>query len=169
MIHETLSDGIDVSVVIPSSDGSRGGNVPLLLGDLRAQTFRDMELIVVVGVSPQGKAINQGAARAKGRILVVLDDDSRLCSTDVIASLVRVLDEHPDVGMVGASIVQPPGINRLQRMAASEFPRFSMPVVSTITDSDMPCHGCCAFRKPVFDEVGGERETIVRGLDPDLR
>lgn len=167
--HIAFSSAPRVSVVIPSSDGDRNGNVPLLLQDLKRQSFKEMEVTVVIGVSPQGKAINQGVTGSKGEILVILDDDSRLSSVDTIASLVRVIDADPKIGMAGASIVQPEDANRLQRMAAREFPRLAMDVVDEVTDSDMPCHGCCAFPRQVFDEVGGERENIVRGLDPDLR
>jgi len=44
-----------------------------------------------------------------------------------------------------------------------------MQVVDEITESDMACHGCCAITRNVFEEIGGERENIIRGLDPDLR
>ena len=158
-----------VSVVIPSADGRRGGNLPLLIGDLRAQSLRDSEVILAVGIRPQGRAINRGAAAARGDILVVMDDDSRLPDGDVLARLVRVLEADPAVGMAGASLVQPPDANRLQRWAARELPRFSVPVADAVLDSDMPCHGCCAMPRRVFDQVGREREDIVRGLDPDLR
>jgi GT2 family glycosyltransferase len=168
-VHRTYSGNVQTSIVIPSADGSRGGNLALLLDDLERQSYRDMELFVIVGVSPQGKAINQGVARTKGRFLVILDDDSRMPDPDTISTLVAVLDANPDVGMAGASIVQPPDAGLLQRLAAREFPRFSMKVVDRLTDSDMPCHGCCALRRQVFEEIGGERESIVRGLDPDLR
>lgn len=156
-------------MVVPSSNGNCDGNVPLLLKDLEAQTFRDMEVIVIVGVVPQGKAINQATERAKGEYLVILDDDSRVFDRGTIFKLVGILRENPDVGMVGASIVQPHDATRFQRHVAREFPRFNMPVVDELTDSDMPCHGCCAFQREVFDEIGGEPENIVRGLDPILR
>lgn len=168
-MYRALSSDIEVSVLIPSTDGDRGGNVAELLNDLESQDFQNIEIIVIVGVSPQGKAINQGVSRAEGQILVILDDDSRLPSTDSISSLVKVLHENSDIGMVGASIRQPSDANCFQKLAAREFPRFSMEVVNTVTDSDMPCHGCCAFHRRVFEEIGGERESIVRGLDPDLR
>lgn len=71
--------------------------------------------------------------------------------------------------MVGASVTIPLHASWFQRRAAREFPRFSVPVVSEVTESDMACHGCCAFPRRVFEEIGGEREEIVRGLDPDLR
>ena len=44
-----------------------------------------------------------------------------------------------------------------------------MPIVKKVTESDLACHGCVAFRKDIFIRVGMEREDILRGLDPDLR
>ncbi|NUM55333.1 MAG: glycosyltransferase [Candidatus Hydrogenedentes bacterium] len=158
-----------VSVIIPSWDGHRNGCVPRLLESVRAQTFQDFETHIVKGVSPQGRAINDGAKAARGSLLIILDDDSELADATVFETLVRVIDDDPTVGMAGASIVTPPDANDFQRRAARQFPRFNTPVVDRVTDSDLACHGCCAIPKAVFDAVGGEREDIVRGLDPDLR
>ncbi len=158
-----------VSVVIPTVDGYRGGAVPRLLASIEQQTFRDFELILIKGVSPQGKAINQGAAKARGEILLILDDDSWIADDTVFETLVATLDGEPRIGMAGASIVAPPDASPFQRRAARQFPRFNTPVVHAITDSDLACHGCCAIPMRVFAEVGGEREEIIRGLDPDLR
>ncbi|MBN2311373.1 MAG: glycosyltransferase [Candidatus Hydrogenedentes bacterium] len=158
-----------VSVIIPSWDGHRDGCVPRLLESVERQTLQDIELHVIKGVSPQGRAINQGAAAAQGEILIVLDDDSRLADETVFERLIAALDGDPSIGMAGASIVLPPEASAFQRRAATQFPRFNTPVVDAITDSDLACHGCCAFRAEVFREVGGEREDILRGLDPDLR
>lgn len=158
-----------VTVIIPSWDGHRNGCVPRLLESVEKQTFSDYELRLVKGVSPQGKAINQGAAEARGEILIILDDDSRLADDSVFDTLVRVLDEDASVGMAGASIVLPPESNAFQRRAVLQFPRFNTPVVDAVTDSDLACHGCCAMRAEIFHAVGGEREDIIRGLDPDLR
>lgn len=158
-----------VTVIIPSWDGHRNGCVPRLLESVEKQTFRDYDVRLVKGVSPQGKAINQGAAEARGEILIILDDDSRLADDTVFETLVRVLDEDASVGMAGASIVLPPESNAFQRRAALQFPRFNTPVVDAVTDSDLACHGCCAMRAEIFHAVGREREDIIRGLDPDLR
>ena len=158
-----------VSVIVPSLDGNRGGCVPRLLESVRMQTSQDFEVHLIKGVTPQGKAINQGAAQARGDILVILDDDTRLADETVFQKLVDALEADPSIGMAGASIVVPPDATRFQRRAAAQFPRFNTPVVDRITDSDLACHGCCAIRAAVFAEVGREREDIVRGLDPDLR
>ena len=64
-----------MSIVLPSLDGHRDGCVPRLLESIEAQTFQDFEVHLVKGVAPQGKAINEGAARAQGDILLIVDDD----------------------------------------------------------------------------------------------
>jgi len=158
-----------VSVIIPSLDGHRGGAVPRLLESVRRQTFQDFEVEVVKGVSPQGRAINQGVAATGGEILLILDDDSEVADETVFARLVAALDDDPAIGLAGASIVVAPDASPFQRRAADQFPRFQTPVVDAVTDSDLACHGCCAIPRRVFNEVGGEREDILRGLDPDLR
>lgn len=158
-----------LSVIIPSWDGNREGCVPRLLASVSRQSFSDHEVILVKGVSPQGKAINQGASQARGEILVILDDDSELADEEVFARLVATLEADPRIGMAGASIVLFPESNAFQQRAARQFPRFHTPVVEEITDSDLACHGCCAIPRALFEAIGGEREDLIRGLDPDLR
>ena len=158
-----------VSVIIPSLDGYRNGAVPRLLESIGHQTFRDYDVHMIKGVNPQGKAINQGARAARGSLLIILDDDSWLADETVFQRLVDALDSDETIGMAGASIVPPPDASPFQQRAAAQFPRFNTPVVDSITDSDLACHGCCAIPKRVFDQVGGEREDLPRGLDPDLR
>ncbi len=143
--------------------------MPRLLQTIDGQTFRDHDVILVKGVFPQGRAINEGVRRSTGEYIVILDDDSRLADEHVIERLVACLDAHPNVGMAGASIAVDPEANAFQRRAAAQFPRLHTPDVSELTDSDLACHGCCAIPRRVFDAIGGEREDIVRGLDPDLR
>jgi glycosyltransferase involved in cell wall biosynthesis len=158
-----------VSVVIPSLSRERAAGLERLKAALARQTHPDLEVLVVEGVSPQGKAINLGEARASGEVLVVMDDDSSIDDDRLIAKLVATLAADPRIGMAGASLQPGPGANRLQRRAARELPRFSVPVVDTVTDSDLACHGCAAFPRAAFVAAGREREDLVRGLDPDLR
>jgi GT2 family glycosyltransferase len=139
------------------------------LESVKSQTFTDYEVHVVTGVSPQGKAINQGAGVARGEILIILDDDSRLADDSVFQRLMDAVDADATIGMAGASIVLAPEASPFQRRAALQFPRFHTPVVDEITESDLACHGCCAIPAKVFAAIGREREDIIRGLDPDLR
>ncbi len=158
-----------VSIIIPTWDGHRDGCVPRLLTSIAAQDFRDHEQHLVQGVRPQGRAINAGAAAARGEILMILDDDAELADPQVFRRIVETLDSDPMIGMAGASIIVSPDASPFQRRAAQQFPRLCTPVVHTITDSDLACHGCCAIPRSVFEAIGGEREDLLRGLDPDLR
>jgi GT2 family glycosyltransferase len=158
-----------VSVIIPSMDGSRDGMLPALKRQLEEQTLQDYELIVKVGDNRQGRAINNGAKEARGRYLVVMDDDIVLGRNDVLEKLVSAMDADPRIGMGGASLSVWEKANWLQKRVMIEVPRYTSPVVDQVTESDLACHGCCIFRKEVFFQVGAEREDIIRGLDPDLR
>lgn len=158
-----------VSVIIPSFDGHRDGCVPRLLASLDAQSYRDFETIVVTGIAPQGRAINAGVQRSQGEYLVIVDDDSRFADSETLERLIECLSADPSIGMAGASLVLDPEASVFQRRAARQFPRLCTPEIDEVTDSDLACHGCCGFPRRVFEKVGGEREDIVRGLDPDLR
>lgn len=158
-----------VSVIVPSLDGDRGGNLARLLGDLAAQSLSDHEVLLVVGVRPNGRARNLGAAHARGRYLVFVDDDVRLGHRDVLANLASALTADPGVGLVGPSQLPPPGASRFQRSAARQLPRMQFPVVTEPTDTDMVTHMCLAVSAEVWHRVGGEHDDLVRGTDPDLR
>ena len=158
-----------VSVLIPSLDGYRDGNVPRLLGDLARQTEQDFEVLVVVGVRPNGRARNVGAREARGRYLVSIDDDVRLGDERVLENLVRPFEEHRDVGLVGASQLLPPGASAFEVRAAAELPRARFPVQERLVDTDQVSHLCLAIPRELYWRLGGENEVIPSGTDPDLR
>lgn len=158
-----------VSVIIPSFDGYRNGNVPKLLESLKEQSFRDFEVIVMKGDKRQGRAINNGVRKSKGGIIIILDDDTILGHKDVFKNLINTIKNNHTIGMAGVSNLIPANAPWLVRRAMQEIPRRSSKLVKKITDSDMAEHPCCAIPKKVFWEVGGESEVIPRGLDPYLR
>ena len=158
-----------LSIVIPTVDGYRDGHFPRLLKQLRQQSFQDFETIIVKGDPRQGRAINTGAALAKGRYLLTLDDDTRLGHQDLLKTLVQVMDTRPDIGMAGVPNLIPANASRLVRLVMEQVPRRSSPMVEKITVSDMAEHPCLIMRKDLFYRIGGENEMLPRGLDPYLR
>lgn len=158
-----------VSVIIPSLDGERGGNLALLLADVAGQSLGDVEVLVVEGVRPNGRARNVGAARARGRYLVFIDDDVRLGHREVLANLVGALEDDGSLGLVGPSQLPTPGASRFQRAVARQLPRTWFPVVDRLTETDMVTHMCMAIPAELWHRVGGEHDALVRGTDPDLR
>ncbi len=169
------------SVIIPSLDGWRGGNVEKLLADLEQQTCQDFEIIMPIGIKPNGKARNEGVRKAKGRYLVCIDDDVRLGHERVIENLLAPLLEversghdwtkpgEGRIGMTGSSRQLPPDSTWFQQWAAKQLPRQLFPIVDEIVDSDMVTHDCLCIPTDLYKAVGWENEQIVRGTDPDLR
>lgn len=166
VIHK---DNSLVSVIIPSLDGYRNGNVPKLVADLKRQTVKDFELIIVKGEKPCARAHNVGAQRAKGEIIVFFDDDIVLGNNKIIENLVNPLINDNLIGITGASQLIPLNANWFQKKCVQEFTRFQFPVVSKIVESDMATHAAMAIKKEVFMKVGQENEDLIYGDDPDLR
>ena len=167
--RDVREGGPEASVLIPTSDAWRGGYFPQLLEQLRAQDFQDFEVIVVKGDTRSGRAINTGAALARGQIVIILDDDTRLGHPEVFGNLVRTLHDHPEIGMAGVANTIPGDASWLVRRVMKEIPRRSSEIVHEIIESDMAETPCCTIPKRVFHEVGGANEIIPRGLDPYLR
>jgi glycosyltransferase involved in cell wall biosynthesis len=158
-----------VSVIIPSLDGYRDGNVPRLISQLKNQTFKDLEIIVIKGVRPNGRARNAGAKKAKGEILISIDDDVTLGHEKVIENLVRYLESDDSIGLLGISKLIPKDSNRFQRKCAKEIPRSTSPIFDELTEGDLVDHMCIAIWKDLYFKVGMENESLIRGTDPDLR
>lgn len=159
----------DVSVVIPTFDGDRGGNVPRLVEQLETQQGVSLEVILSVGESPNGHARNVGADAAHGRYLVFIDDDVILGGTDTLDRLIRPLVEDPEVGLTGVSQLLPPDANAFQRRCGCQLPRTVSPIVDELTDSDMVTTMCLAISSELFGQIGKMNDWIIAGVDPELR
>jgi GT2 family glycosyltransferase len=160
---------IKLTVLIPSFDGNRGGNVKKLIEKIESQTLKPSEIITVIGVHPNGKARNVGVGAASGEYYVFIDDDVTLGSDDVLENLIRPFLERNDVGMTGPSQLIPENSNQFQKKAADEIPRSVFPVQKELVDSDMVSHMCLAMPSKLFKDIGMENPDIISGTDPDLR
>ena len=170
-----------VSVIIPSLDGKRSGNVERLLEDLAQQTVQEFEILMPVGFKPNGRARNEGVRKAKGHYLVCIDDDVRLGHERIIENLLKPLLEveasghdwtkpgEGRIGMTGPSQQLPPDATWFQRWAACQLPRTQFPIVDDYTDTDMVTHMCLCIPTDLYKAVGWENDHIVRGTDVDLR
>jgi glycosyltransferase involved in cell wall biosynthesis len=157
-----------VSIIIPSWTGK----VDRLRQSIEQQTFRDYEVDVVQGVSPAARARNIGAARARGEILVFVDDDAYFGHPRVLELLIAALTRDPQIAVAGSSKLAPRAATPLQRKIARQVPRTIYPVVRADSESNPPLdqYGftaisttCCAVRRAVYEEVGGFDEQLTTG------
>lgn len=159
----------EVSVIIPSLDGYRDGNVPRLVKQIKDQTFKNTEIIIIKGVRPNGKARNKGVEKAKGQILICIDDDVTIGHNRVIQNLVKCLKSDKNIGLLGISKLIPDDSNWFQRRCAKEIPRSTSPIYDELAEGDLVDHMCIAIWKDLYFQVGMENENLIRGTDPDLR
>jgi len=159
-----------VSVIIPSLDGYRNGNVGKLVNQIKNQTFKDIEIILVIGEMPNGHARNVGVEKAKGDLFVFMDDDAILGDNRVIENLIKTFSIDDRIGMVGASTLVPEDSNWFQRWLAKEEPRATYARVDKVTETkEGATHLCCAFPQRVYERVGGESDILITGTDLDMR
>jgi glycosyltransferase involved in cell wall biosynthesis len=161
-----------IAVIIPALNGRPAA----LVASLANQTLQPVEVEVVTGVRPNGRARNLGVARTKAEILVFIDDDAFVGDTTLLERLVAPLLADTTIAVSGASKLLPPDAPRFQRWVGQEVPRIEHPVVSVLTETnpDPPSYyceittTCCAMRRDVFEQIGGFSEKLVRGVDTEF-
>lgn len=160
-----------VSIIIPSRDGDRRGNVARLIADLNKQDFQNFEIIMAIGESPNGHARNVGVTKAKGEYFLFIDDDAILGSFDMISKTLKAFEEEKDKnpGMIGCATLIPKDSNWFQRWVAREEERSEFPPVEKFTETDMAHHLFCMLPAKVWFKIGQESDVLETGTDMDLR
>jgi GT2 family glycosyltransferase len=163
----------EVAVIIPSLSGQ----VDRLLIRLSEQSITPSEIKIIAGVSPNGRARNQGVSATLSDILFFIDDDALPIDENLIASLVEPLLQDPQIGITGAARVLPPDASWFQRRVAREIPRTINPVPQAPIETNPPLKGyghtqitttCCAMRREVYEQAGGFSERLISGVDTDF-
>lgn len=127
------------------------------------------------------KACNQGAAIASGEYLVFLNNDT-LPQPGWLEALLRVVDNEPDVAVVGAKLLFPDGTIQHAGVAIAEGAPYPITVMHMYYryDADAPevneqrdCQAvtgaCLLIRPDVYREIGGFCEEYRNGYeDVDL-
>jgi len=70
--------------------------------------FPDVRLVALVRNRGFARAVNLGLALRRGRAVLLLNSDVEI-DCDLLADGIRILDDHPEVGVVGAALVHPDG------------------------------------------------------------
>lgn len=176
-----------VSVLISVHDGE--ATLPATLESIRAQTFGDLEIVVVNDGSTDGtaallrgctdprlrvieqpragltKALNAGLRTARGEIIARLDADDT-AHPERIAVQVEALDRDPELGLLGswADIVDERG-----RVIRRERPPVDDAAIrAQLLWDNAFLHSAIAFRRGVVERVGRYDEAVARSQDYDL-
>jgi GT2 family glycosyltransferase len=146
--------------------------------------FPNVQLVVNSENRGFTAANNQGLALSQGRYLLLLNPDTKVVD-DALTTMVRYMDDHPQVGALGPQLCYPDGSLQSSRR---RFPTFATALVeSTVvqewwTDNrilrryymaDTPNAGklriqsvdwvvgaCLLVRRLVYEQVGGLDETF---------
>ena len=178
-----------VSVVMAVRNGERF--VAEAIESLQAQTLDDFELIVVddgsTDATPEHRpgsrrpgrahpaalaantgypeALNVGWRLARGEYVAILDADD-LAEPNRLERQLTYLDEHPEVGVVGGSLLLVTGDGRPFYVAA--YPATAAEVLEGLRTHCPVGHTAVLMRRAVLEEVGGyrDRRCVGRGLRP---
>jgi GT2 family glycosyltransferase len=177
----------EVSVVIPMH-GQLSYTLACLRSLSRAETQISHEVIVVDDASPEGagvgetlgaienlrvirsdenegfvEACNRGVAVARGREIVLLNNDT-LVADDWLDRLLETRDAFPNAGLVGARLVYPSGLLQesggivFRDGSAANYGNRQDPLASAFSYAracDYVSAACVLISKALFDELGG--------------
>ncbi|WP_432535517.1 glycosyltransferase [Kineococcus arenarius] len=174
LVEHTPEDLYEVVLV---DNGSTDGTAELLAG---------LGGDVTVISNPENRgfaaACNQGAAAARGDVVLLLNNDV-IVTEGWLEPLVDVLDRQPDVGAVGSLLLYPDGKVQHAGVLLIDTPECPLTAVNALrgadtTDSEALLHArtyqavtgaLVAFRREAFTAAGGFDEGYWNGLeDVDL-
>jgi glycosyltransferase involved in cell wall biosynthesis len=160
---------LDFSLVIPVLRIENNPWLPGLLESLKKQSTPPNEVHLVIGDRRQGRAINYGVSQCKSQYIGTVDDDSVIDDSDLFKKILLALKEDDSIGLAGAACEIPDFASSFQKKAMTQIERRFFPTQNDTIDSDMVQHPCLIMEKKLFDNIGGEDEELIRGLDPVLR
>jgi glycosyltransferase involved in cell wall biosynthesis len=178
-----------VSVVMAVRDGERF--VAEAIESLQAQTLDDFELVVVDDGSTDStagivqslaaqderirlhsqsntgypEALNVGWGLARGEYVAILDADD-LAEPGRLERQLVYLDDHPEVGVVGGSLLLVTGDGR--PFYVSAYPATAAEVVAGLQTHCPVGHTAVLMRRAILEEVGGYRSAVALAEDYDL-
>jgi GT2 family glycosyltransferase len=160
-----------VSIIIPNWNGA--AHLPTCLAALRAQTFRDFEMIVADNASTDGSrellarddpdvrlialdhnlgfagACNAGLRAARGEFCILLNNDTE-AAPDWLAEVLAAFERHPEAGIVASKMLLFDRRNTLHT-AGDIFRRDGTPGNRGVWEADRGQYA----EGPVFSASGG--------------
>lgn len=153
---------VEVSVILPVTRPKLAAKAIYSVRQ-QAQLGVNLEILTVVGkgLNP-GKARNQGVTKAKGKIILFLDDDCQADKGWLKDNLTALKD--PAVGAVGGRV-----IGRSQKYFARCVDLANFGWVQGGSRRALPlCAASLGVKRTIFEKVGGFDEAMAVGEDVDF-
>jgi len=158
LLRQTFADFELVIVDDGSTDATGAVLLRLSASDSRIRIYaREHEGYVA--------ALNAGCALARGEFIARLDSDD-VAEPSRFARQVEVMDEHPEVAVVGGAMLMITGDGSPFYIAA--FPQTSEEVRRALESRTTVAHPTVLMRRSVFESVGGYRAAFAHAEDYDL-
>ncbi len=163
LINNTPDDLYEVILVDNASSDGTAELLASLEGDV--QVIRNSENMGFA------RACNQGAALARGKYIIVLNNDT-LPQPGWLEALIAEADSDPNVGIVGCKLLYPDtgkvqhaGIGWIDGLPDHPFRHADAqaPEVIQVRDLDMVTGACMLIRRDLFALVGGFDEGFLNG------
>lgn len=178
-----------VTVIVPTRD--RACYLGEAIGSVLGQTFADLELLViddgstddtrgVVGAIDDGRvrymhqessgisaALNRGLRSARGRYVARLDSDD-VWTPDMLATLVPVLESHPEVGVAYARGQAMDANGRVLPNLQGLPERFPGDSLRSLVYDDATCNVALVARRECFERAGLYDEELLSSEDWDM-
>ncbi len=167
-----VTERVNYEVIVVDNDSSDE------TADFLSSLSGDIQVITNPENFGFAKACNQGAAAAKGKYIVFLNNDT-IPRPGWLASLVDEVDSHKEVAVVGSKLLYPDDTIQHAGVAFSRFSQLpyhifrgvpeNWSVVNIRREFQSVTAACMLVRKDVFEKIGGFDEGFVNGFeDVDL-
>lgn len=157
------------SLIIPVLTMDNNPYIDSILSSLNEQSLLPESVHLIIGDCRQGRAINYGVTQTSTKYIGTVDDDTQIDDPKLFEKLINAMNNDSSIGMGGAACTIPEFASKFQKKAMREIPRRFFPIQNKNVDSDMVQHPCLVMLKKLFDDIKGEDEDLIRGLDPVLR
>lgn len=165
LIQNTPSERFEVILVDNASTDGTGELLACLEGDVRI-----IQNPLNLGFA---KACNQGAALARGKHLIFLNNDT-LPQAGWLEALIEEVESSDDIGIVGCKLLYPES-GKIQHAGIGWINGFpdhpyrhadpEAPEVNHPRDLDMVTGACMLIRRDLFESVGGFDEGYLNGVE----
>jgi GT2 family glycosyltransferase len=149
--------------------------------DAARARFPGVDVLPLPGNLGYAAGNNAGLARARGRVVVLLNSDV-VPRRDALVRCLRFLEAHPDVGVVGVQLVHADGrlqnsVHRFPSLVTELVPKFLLELLlprrfpskrfrhAGPVDVDAVLGACLAVRREALDRVGGLPEDYFLFLE----